>query len=242
MTTVPESRLRQSSQVILLAVIGFIAGQLIAIVLDSVVISIAHIHGGVKVLTAPSPPWWSTVVGLVGLWAGLAGAVVIGYRRGVVAPWPNAWRVRPSDAAYLLLGVALQIGVALAYLPFHLAHLSQPVHKIFDSSQGPTFVVLAALTAFGAPFFEEWFFRGLIFRGLLGENPTKRVVVVATIVSAALFALAHGEPLQLPGLFAVGLVLATVLYRTRRIVPSIATHCGFNTLALVSLVVQRAHS
>jgi membrane protease YdiL (CAAX protease family) len=42
------------------------------------------------------------------------------------------------------------------------------------------------------------------------------------------------------GLALLGVVLAVVLRRTRRLVPSIATHVSFNAVAMVGLIMQRA--
>ena len=59
-------------------------------------------------------------------------------------------------------------------------------------------------------------------------------------MSAGLFALAHGEPAQLAGLFFLGIVLALLVLRTKRLIPSIVTHMSFNAVAIVALVAQRA--
>jgi membrane protease YdiL (CAAX protease family) len=64
--------------------------------------------------------------------------------------------------------------------------------------------------------------------------------VVAALVSACLFGLAHGEPLQFAGLALLGVILAVVVKRTQRLVPSIITHASFNAVALASLIAQRS--
>jgi membrane protease YdiL (CAAX protease family) len=90
---------------------------------------------------------------------------------------------------------------------------------------------------------EEWLFRGVLFRALSEGGPrggSRASVVLAVVASAALFALAHGEPLQFAGLFFLGLVLASLVWRTRRLVPSIVTHMSFNGVAIAALVHQRS--
>lgn len=237
-----DGEIRRVAQVVVAAVLAFVAGQLLAVLLQGVVVALVHPAGATAVLTSASPPWWATATGLVGLWGGFAIGTWLAFSRGVVDPWPSAWRLRWSDVGYLLLGVALQGVVALIYAPFHLAHLSQPVHKIFDGSRGLTFVLLALMTAVGAPIFEEWLFRGVLFRGFLGSEPSRARWWLSSLASATLFGLAHGEWIQLPGLVLLGWVLTVVVTRTGRLVPSMCTHVGFNGIALVALVAQRAHS
>ncbi|HEY5439572.1 MAG TPA: CPBP family intramembrane glutamic endopeptidase, partial [Acidimicrobiales bacterium] len=62
----------------------------------------------------------------------------------------------------------------------------------------------------------------------------------AVLMSAALFALAHAEPLQFAGLFFLGIILATLVWRTGRLIPSIVTHVSFNGVAIAALVSQRS--
>jgi hypothetical protein len=99
------------------------------------------------------------------------------------------------------------------------------------------------MTVVLAPIFEEWFFRGVLFRTL--DDGLRRVLpkvgtAAAVVISACLFALAHGELLQFAGLALFGVVLALVLRHTQRLAPSILTHMSFNAVAVVGLVVQRS--
>jgi len=134
--------------------------------------------------------------------------------------------------------------VGVAYAPFHFKNMNKPVDHLFGAAHGATFAVLAVMTVVGAPVVEEWLFRGVIFRALdagLVARWGRRGTVAAVALSALIFALAHAEWLQLPGLFFLGVVLAIVVLRTRRLVPAVATHVGFNALTMVSLVAQRLH-
>ncbi|MDE3107045.1 MAG: CPBP family intramembrane metalloprotease [Acidobacteriota bacterium] len=230
--------------ILLASFIGFLAGQLVASLLESLGATLAHFRGGLGALVALTvPPWWANVLGLVGLWIGFSGAIAYAYGPGGLRPWVNQWRFRPSDVGYLALGPLLQLGVDLAYRPFHLRHLDQPVKHLFNGSRGATFVLVGVLTTVVAPFFEEWFFRGVIYRALaegLEVRSSRLAVIVATIGSAALFAAAHGEPAQFAGLFVLGVVLATLVWRTHRLTPSVLTHASFNAAAFVAVVAQRA--
>jgi len=224
--------------------IGFLAGQLLALLLELVGASLAHYPGGVDALArVANPPWWANALGLVGLWIGFVSAIYFAYHEGRLPALPHQWRPRPSDLVYVALGVACQFGIDLAYAPFHFKSLEHPVNHLFRAAHGPGFVVIALMTTVGAPLFEEWLFRGVIFRAIAeGATGLARGLAVAlgVVVSAVLFAAAHGEALQFAGLVALGVVLALLVWRTKRLVPSYLTHASFNTVALVAVMAQRA--
>jgi membrane protease YdiL (CAAX protease family) len=122
--------------------------------------------------------------------------------------------------------------------------MNKPVNHIFAAANGPTFVLLTVMTVLGAPIVEEWLFRGVIFRALdAGMTPRwgRAGTVGAVGLSAVIFAAAHAEWLQFPGLAFLGVVLAVVVWRTRRLLPAVLTHVGFNALTMSVLVAQRLH-
>lgn len=223
---------------------GFVGGEIVAALASGVVAALTHYPGGLGALArARRPPWWSILTSLLGLWAGLGGAIAVAQRPGGLAAWPERWRVRWGDARYLLLGVACQGLITAIYAPFHPQSLEAPVHRLFDSSHGASLVLLGALTIAGAPLVEEWFFRGVVFRALAGALAglgARRGVAAAVVSSAVLFALAHGEPLQFAGLAVLGVVLAYLVHRTGRLTPSLLTHVSFNAVAFTALLIQRA--
>lgn len=230
--------------ILIASFIGFLAGQLVAVALETLGAIAFHLRGGVGAVGALSaPPWWANALGLAGLWVGFVGAIAYAYGPGGLRPLPRQWRLRVSDVAYVALGVAAQFAVDLAYRPFHLRHLERPVHHLFDGSRGITFLVVGGMTTLLAPLFEEWLFRGVLFRALdEGDSAIapRRRRVVAVVLSATFFAAAHGEATQFVGLFALGVLLAYLVARTRRLTPSILTHVSFNAVALVGVVAQRA--
>ena len=224
--------------------IGFLAGQILALTFNLAGALVTHYPGGLSALgRASTPPWWSNALGLAGLWAGFAAAIYYAYHEGHLRALPDQWRPRRSDLVYVVLGVACQLAVDLLYAPFHLKSLNRPVHHLFNAAHGPTFVLIALMTTLLAPIFEEWLFRGVIFRSI-AEGATgmssRRAVALGIVVSACLFGLAHGEPVQFVGLALFGVVLAVLVQRTKRLVPSFVTHVSFNAVALVALMAQRA--
>lgn len=224
---------------------GFVLGEVFASVLVGVIAALQHYPGGVGALSkASEPPWWYVAASLVGLWGGFATAVYVARERAGLAALPEQWRLQASDVKYVVLGVALQLGVDLAYQPWHLRHFNQPVHHLFGGAHGGYAVVIGLMTMVGAPFFEELFFRGLVFRSLRGAfHAGERgfALWAAIVASAVVFAFAHGELAQFAGLAAVGVVLALLVVRTKRLMPSFLTHASFNAVALVALLSQRSH-
>jgi membrane protease YdiL (CAAX protease family) len=230
--------------IVLAGFLGFLAGQLIGAVLEIAAVSITHYRGGVTALSnASSPPWWSNVVGLLGLWIGFGAAIYYAYFYGNLKSLPQQWRPRPSDIAYVALGILCQLLVDVAYSPFNVKHLNRPVTHLFGAAHGATFVLLIIMTMVLAPIMEEWLFRGVLFRAMsegTSRGGTRRSATLAVLASAALFAAAHGEPVQFLGLFFLGIVLALLLWRTKRIIPSVITHMSFNGVAIAALVSQRS--
>ena len=224
--------------------IGFLAGQFLALLLDTLGAALTHYPGGFNALSkAANPPWWSNALGLLGLWVGFGAAIYYAYREGHLRPLAEQWRPRWSDLSYVVVGVACQLVIDLVYEPFHFKSLNHPVNHLFKAAHGPGFVLIALMTTLLAPFFEEWLFRGVIFRAIAegAKGVSKRTAVTfGVVVSACLFGLAHGEALQFVGLALLGVVLALLVHRTKRLVPSFVTHASFNAVALVAIIAQRA--
>jgi membrane protease YdiL (CAAX protease family) len=224
--------------------IGFLAGEVVASLLVALGAQLAHFPGGFQALSkARVPPWWSNALGLVGLWCGFGSAIYFASAHARLRALPDQWRARPSDLFYVVLGVACQYAIDLIYYPFHFKNFNKPVKHLFGGAHGAPFVLLVVMTTLLAPIMEEWFFRGVLYRTLhdgLSRVAPRVGAVGAVVLSACLFALAHGEALQFVGLALFGVVLALVLRRTQRLIPSVITHVSFNAVAMVGLIVQRS--
>lgn len=81
-----------------------------------------------------------------------------------------------------------------------------------------------------APLVEEMVFRGAILRALLGWNKRHWTAI---FISAAFFAIVHGNPTQMPHAFLVGILLGWMYWRTDSIVPCVAYHWANNSVAYV---------
>ncbi len=184
----------------------------------------------------------------MGLWIGLVGSVVLATRRKGSASLTRdfGWSFRPVDLA---LGIAVGIGAQVVVVPgvslllrplLGKPEVSGPVRKLVDEANGVALVGLVLIAVVGAPLVEELFFRGLLLRSI-----EKRLGPLFAIVgSSVFFGLAHpndvpvkGQIMIMVALACLGLALATLVVKTRRLGPAIVAHATFN---LVSLVVAIA--
>lgn len=231
--------------VLVAAVAGFAVGEVVATALVGAASALAHFPGGLSgVAAARQDPWWASSLSLVGLWVGFILAIVSATRVGGLRAWPHQWRFALRDLWFVVLGVAAQFAVAILYRPLHLRHLNAPVDKLFGAAHGAGFVLLVVLTTLGAPIVEEWFFRGVVFRGIVELVPKRfprLAVALGVVLSALVFAAVHGEARQFAGLAGLGIVLAVVAWRTKRLLPSVLTHVAFNAVAMASVIAQRVH-
>lgn len=157
-------------------------------------------------------------------------------------PWPDIplGIVAGVASQYLLVPVA-----EAPLVPFvhHLySRLGHPAQTLTGHAFGPGLVVLAVLVCLGSPVVEEFFFRGLLLRALLGsfqELGRRLGPAVSIVVTALVFALVHFEALQFLGLAGFGVVLGVLAWRTGRLGPSIVAHMAFNTVTIIAIVVSR---
>jgi membrane protease YdiL (CAAX protease family) len=213
---------------------------MLALLVATVVGPLVGDHRSVDTLSLlPFAPLWFTLAKMAGIWsAALAVSVAAErYVPGIVGALRPRWR----DLWFLALGAAAQVLINLAYRPFHPRHLDGPTRALFLHLSTGGVVVLGVGVLVGAPLAEELLFRGLLVTALRRALPTARWTVPVILVSSGLlFALAHGEWLQLPGLAALGVLLAGVYLRESRVLPCILTHAGFNAVALVGVLTLRA--
>ena len=152
-------------------------------------------------------------------------------------------RVRPMD---LVIGAVAGLGAQMVVVPLiywpllewidsDTRELEKVARRLGDSAHGVAgTVILVVLTCVGAPFVEEVLYRGLLLGSMERWNRAG-----ALIVSAAVFAALHFEPLQFAGLFVFGLMLGAIVLWTRRLGPAIIAHAAFNATTVVSLIRHR---
>jgi membrane protease YdiL (CAAX protease family) len=79
-----------------------------------------------------------------------------------------------------------------------------------------------------APLVEELVFRGAVLRSLLRWHHNHWVAIA---ISAALFALTHMNPAQMPHAFLIGMLVGWMYYRTDSIIPGVVYHWVNNSVA-----------
>lgn len=147
--------------------------------------------------------------------------------------WPQEWRRIPSSilnggavlAGGLLGAVALVYLFLLQILPFTSGYM-QELAKLsagFEKQLGWQFLLAVGF----APWAEEYFFRGLLYRALDREWEGLK----ALIGSAAFFAIYHPPVSWLP-VFAVGLVNAWLFKTGGRLLPCVILHMTYNAVVL----------
>jgi membrane protease YdiL (CAAX protease family) len=151
--------------------------------------------------------------------------------------------VRWIDVAWGIGGglACLVLGTLAASLTSHFfGEFDSAAGDALSTTEGGRWVVWAfALCALvGAPVFEELCFRGLAFAAIAkaASNAGLPAVPWATIGSALLFALVHVEPVRIPVLLTIGLVLSVLRARTGRVGASIIAHSINNLVAVASLL------
>ncbi len=142
------------------------------------------------------------------------------------------------------------LGVVMALAGSLTPQISEPLHSILRTA------VKALITALTVGFFEELFFRGMLFKGLLEDARPATAYAVANLFYAVVhffkppedFPLSGLDPLAgvrfliqtldpflhpaailpgLVGLFIIGLVLSYALWRTQSLYLSIGLHAGW---------------
>jgi membrane protease YdiL (CAAX protease family) len=190
---------------------------------------------------SPDEQAWGLLLVLTLPWLGLAGWPLVATAvKGLGPVRELRLRARRRDVAFGVLGglvaltLAIVVGIVTELLLDHPIESSVGVlaEDLGNASPWPI-VVLALLTAFGAPVVEEIAFRGLLF-GALEKRGTAPLWCV--VVTGVLFALFHLEPIRLPLLLAIGLVLGVVRAVTGSTVASIVTHMTINVLGAIGIL------
>ncbi len=220
---------------VLAVVLGGIAG-VIAILLFRLGAALAHAHfTRIQTLAIASTLLYAGIA--LGVWL-----LVVRRRR---VGW-GALGLRPVSPAYGLLAlgafVALEIvNVIVAYgMTAALGQFKNP--QVAQITAGgriseSDFVWLLIMVAVVAPIVEETVFRGMFYRYLRARTG----IVVAVLLSAAVFAAAHGLPILLPLLFTTGIALAIVAQVSDSIIPSMIVH-GLNNGLFTLILYASLHA
>ena len=107
------------------------------------------------------------------------------------------------------------------------------LEMVLSSKNGIALTVLCLTTVLMAPFFEEFMFRGVLLPALVKEQGK----VLAVILSALIFALAHLSVGETPPLFVLGVGLALLRLSSGRLLPCVIMHSLWNGITFVNLLI-----
>lgn len=182
---------------------------------------------------------WLLLVGVVLPWLGMGGwPWLVSRLRGNGIRLDFGLRVRWADVGWgLLFGVGALIAASI------IAAGLTALFGEFDSSAGEVAANLddfpvarfffALAVGFGAPIVEELCYRGLLQTSLLKRGMSRWLSVVIT---AALFAAMHLEPIRFVLLFAIGLILGWARLHRNNTTTAIVAHMTNNLPGAVGIL------
>ena len=132
--------------------------------------------------------------------------------------------------ALLVALATLAAGFVIDPLTTVLPQMPEVLKQTLESmTQGTLWVNLLCVGVF-APIFEEWLCRGMVLRGLLGRDYKP---VWAIVISAAFFALIHGNPWQAVPAFLIGCLMGYIYFKTGSLKLTMLMHCVNNSFAVI---------
>ncbi len=163
----------------------------------------------------------------------LAVGFVVAVRSGLT---PASVGLRATSGRWLLAGAgvgllawAVNRGVIVLYI-WLTGDASNPQAGLSDTAQGslPVFALLVLLGGLLTPLGEELLFRGVLYGWLRRWG-----IVLATVISAVVFGLAHGVNVVLPAAIVLGVFSALLYEKSGSIWPAVVSHAVNNTLIFV---------
>lgn len=182
---------------------------------------------------------WGVVAGQILLYVPVIGTLVaflpwVAQRPladlGLRPPGPREITFGVTGGVVMLIVTLIVAGIQYALL--HLKTEQLPVQLLARAHDPALIAGFALLAIVVAPFAEEFVFRGFVFNALRRYLP----VAAAMVLSAALFGLAHADMSAFAPLWAGGIVLAWVYWRSGSLTCSMIAHATFNTVQVVLIV------
>jgi membrane protease YdiL (CAAX protease family) len=150
----------------------------------------------------------------LGLREGDVGAGVLAALLGLAASW-------------IVGGVITQLVEAIRGRP-----IKQP-EQLPSDLHGAAIALAAFAVIIVAPIAEELFFRGFLYQAFR----KRRGAMPAILLSAAVFAIAHFDPLLIAGIFPLGIVFAYLFERRGSLGANITAHMVYNLIGFILIVV-----
>ena len=139
-----------------------------------------------------------------------------------------SWNTMGLGCGLLIAGYVIILLHNALLLALGVDTQGDEILEIFNKLESPVWFFLVG--AVFAPIVEEIFFRGFLFQGFR----QKYGWVSAALLSSAVFAVAHLDPVALIPTFILGTVLAYVYHRSNSVWPGIILHFLVNAFGLCS--------
>ena len=159
------------------------------------------------------------------------------FEDGFKADTPVSNSMKPWKAALLCCLATFALAFLMDFVNAWLPEMSDTWKAAMEALVGGNFIINFICVSIFAPFFEEWFIRGTLLRGLLncrrpggkrGYSPLWSIVA-----TSAIFGLIHGNIWQALPAFAIGCLFGYVYYKTGSLKLTMLMHFFNNTLSLV---------
>lgn len=179
-------------------------------------------------------PLIAIAVWQIPVWATELAAVALG-TTGRGRSWRTdlGLRLRLVDLPVgLVAGLGAQLLVGGGYALFGI-DVEGPARSLISKGSGLGGLLgLVLLLALAAPVVEELMFRGLLLGGLSRRLPTW----AALVISSAVFAAVHFQPVQFVGLLVAGLTFGALALAFGRLGPALVAHICFNASTVLYLM------
>lgn len=176
---------------------------------------------------------------------GLLSGLGLGFAVGAAAIFVGMFVNLATVSVFGRLGLPTESTVQAPYM--------QGLSEWVRESPGVAIPAIVFVVVIFGPAFEEFIFRGVVFNvmyrlgnlasaNLGGGDPggaaRKTSFVLAALVSSALFALLHLEPVLLPALLLVAVALCALFARTGSLLPPFVAHATFNSFAVTFVILS----
>lgn len=151
------------------------------------------------------------------------------FRNLGLRPFPAEWRRRTAAVTLMSFALVILIQTLLLGLLGEIPDNPQVSALTFERPSPLTLLLSFIVVCAIVPLFEELLFRGLLFGWLRLYLGT----AFAAGVSALAFAAVHGMLHAIPGIFALGVILALLYERSGSLWPAVICHGAYNALMLV---------
>lgn len=151
------------------------------------------------------------------------------------------WDVLIGVLAYppsmLIVGLCGYVNYTIVYLLGHKPDEHPLINELVTPQSPSVLAVFFIMATFGAAFFEELLFRGILY------NVARRYVgaVSGATIAGLIFALMHHIESQVLGLFVLALILTWLYDRTGRLVAGMTLHAVNNFVALALTLLASTH-